>query len=56
MWAGGQVVKWSGEVVTRWGWENFFMISASWRNASGDIVLGFSVFTATSTLPCQVPW
>lgn len=35
--------------------ENFFMISASWRKASGDIVFGFNVLTATSTRPCHVP-
>ena len=32
------------------------MISASCRKASGDIVPGFRVFTATSTLFCQVPF
>ena len=43
-------------MATRWGWLNFFMISASCKKASGDIVLGFSVFTATSTRPCHVPF
>ena len=32
------------------------MISASCRKASGDIVPGFRVFTATSTLFCHVPF
>ena len=42
-------------MATKCGCENFFMISASCKNASGDIVFGLSVLTATSTRPCHVP-